>query len=458
MSTELRPPCSLLIRHGRIVDPSQQLDLTGDILILDGKIEKVGKSIARPADIPVIDAEKLIVCPGFIDLHCHLREPGFEMKETIESGVMAAAAGGFTAVCCMPNTSPPIDSGSVVKFIKEKADCLASVHVFPIGCVSKGRKGEELAEMGDLVEAGAVGFSDDGSPVFQDALMRHALEYSRIFGRPIMDHCEDPALSGAGVMNEGKTSSLLGLRGIPAAAEEIMVARDIALAKLTGGRLHLCHISTRGSVAMVRQAKADGLNVTAEATPHHLTMTEEWVTGNSNGAGKEGLGLRAYDTNTRVNPPLRSQEDVAALIDGIKDGTIDAIATDHAPHTTVDKMCEFDKAATGITGLETALAALLGLVRDGRIDLNTLIEKLTAGPARVLGNVYAGWGTLKPGAAADMVIFDPEREWVIRPEALFSKGKNTPLLGHAMKGKVMATIVGGKTVYKDETINIEGTK
>lgn len=449
---------NLLIKNGRIIDPSRGLDIVGDLLIKNGKIEKIAESIPRASlrDLPYIKATGMVVCPGFIDLHCHLREPGFEDKETITTGTRAAAAGGFTTICCMPNTNPPVDSRAVVEYIRDKAALADSVRVLVIGCVSKGRKGEELAEMGDLAEAGVVAFSDDGSPVSRSALMRHALEYSRSFDLPIIDHCEDFGLSAGGVMNEGRVAAILGLRGMPAAAEEAIVARDIALLKLTGGRLHLAHISTKHSVELVRQAKEEGLPITAEVTPHHLTMTEEWVMGDSALQADERTFLRldAYNSYAKVNPPLRTGEDVEALLGGLKAGIIDAIATDHAPHTTVDKLCEFDNAAFGISGLETALGNLLGLVHKERMDLGTLILKLTAGPAAVLGKSFPDGGTLKQGAPADITIFDPDREWVVRPNTFFSKGKNTPLGGHTLKGKVMATLAAGRIVYKDEVVNI----
>lgn len=438
------------------MDPSQGLDLIGNLLIKNGRIEKIEDSFhgSLARNLPTLNASNMIVCPGFIDLHCHLREPGFEDKESIATGTMAATAGGFTTICCMPNTNPPIDCRATVEYVKEKAAQANNVRVLVFGCVSKGRKGEELSEMADLAEAGAAAFSDDGSPVSRGSLMRHALEYSQVFDLPIIDHCEDLGLSAGGVMNEGKVSALLGLRGIPRAAEETIVARDIALARLTGGRLHLAHISTRWSVELIRQAKKEGLAVTAEVTPHHLTLTEEWVMGDSRSLPRAGFYLKpgAYDTNTKVNPPLRTEEDIEALLEGLKDGTIDAIATDHAPHTVVDKLCEFDIAAFGISGLETALASLLGLVHQEKLDLHTLIQKLTSGPATVLKKHCPNGGTLKLGQPADITVFDLHKEWVVHPDAFYSKGKNTPLKGHKLKGKVMAALVGGRITYKDDSL------
>lgn len=434
---------SILISGGRLIDPSQGLDKEIDLLIVGGKVLWVGEG--QPPQIPeaVLSARGLVVCPGFIDLHCHLREPGFEEKETIATGTRAAAKGGFTTVCCMPNTQPPLDSRAAVELVLSKAAQEGAVRVLPIGCITRGRQGQELAEMGELAQAGVIGFSDDGRPVENSRLLRHALEYSLAFGLPIIDHCEDLALTRGGAMNEGRISYRLGLAGMPAAAEDLVVARDIALAELTGARLHIAHVSTRGSVELIRRAKEKRLPVTAEVTPHHLTLSEERV------LGAEGaLPHYAYDTNAKVNPPLRTQQDIEALLQGLKDGTIDAIATDHAPHTQVDKMVEFEKAEFGISGLETALGGLMTLVHNGLMDLPALLSKLTIEPARIIGR--SGLGTLKPGSEADVTIFDPEAEWVVDPEKFASKGKNTPLSGATLKGKVMATLVAGEIVYRDD--------
>jgi len=466
---------SLGIRGGRILDPGQGLDLVADVLIRDGHIAAVGPGAAGEAE-RVIDAAGLIVCPGFVDLHCHLREPGFEHKETIATGTLAAARGGFTTVCCMPNTEPPVDSAAVVEFILRTARSQGHVRVLPIGCISRGRAGKELAEMGDLAEAGAVAFSDDGSPVADAGLLRHALEYATAFGLPLVEHCDEPSLSRDGVMHEGWVATRLGLRGIPAAAEEAAVARAIALAELAGAHLHVAHVSTAGSVDLVRRAKerpstgsGQALRVTAEVTPHHLVLTHEAVMI----AGAESPGGLAYDTNAKVNPPLRTPADAEACLRGLLDGTIDAIATDHAPHAIEDKLCEFDHAAFGISGLETALGLCLSLVHDGRLDLPTLVYKLTAGPVRAFGlervvpgpsaplragpsaplragpsaPLRAGLGSLAVGAPADVVVFDPEAEWTVEPERFASKGKNTPLAGRRLRGRVVATVYEGKVVF-----------
>jgi dihydroorotase len=444
---------SLAIRGGRVLDPGRGLDTAADVLIEGGRIAAVGPAPAGGVD-NVIDAEGLVVCPGFVDIHCHLRDPGFEQKETIETGTRAAARGGFTTVCCMPNTEPPIDSRAAVEYVQRTAAAVGVVRVLPIGCVSRGRGGEALAELAELAEAGAVGFSDDGSPVADGALMRRALEYTRAVGLPVIDHCEDPSLAKEGVMHEGWVATRLGLRGQPAAAEEAAVARDIALAEFTGSHVHIAHVSTRGSVDLVRAAKARGVNVTAEVTPHHLTLNHE-VVGYSSG-GNDGL---AYNTNAKVNPPLRTPEDVAACVDGLLDGAIDAIATDHAPHAVEDKLCEFDQAAFGISNLETALGALLTLVPGSRLDLPTVVSKLTAGPVKALGlDRRAGLedlGSLSPGAPADVVVFDPDREWVVEPERFASKGRNTPLAGRTLRGQVVATVYGGRVVHALETAGIE---
>jgi dihydroorotase len=430
----------LLIKGGRIIDPGQKRDGVGSLLISEGKISWVGKASPPDTEYDVIDAEGLIVCPGFIDLHCHLRQPGFEDKETIASGTRAAARGGFTTVACMPNTEPPLDNKKTTEYVKATAAKEGTVRVLPIGCVSKGRKGRELTDMGKLAKAGVIGFSDDGDPVPTPELMRLALEYSRDSGLPIIDHCEDKALSKGGQMNQGKISAELGLEGIPNVAEENIVARDLALAETSRGWVHIAHASTAGSVELIRRAKAKGIRVTAEATPHHLTLTEE-----------RGRGLK---TSAKVNPPLRTKGDVEALIQGLKDNTIDIIATDHAPHTEADKRQAFDLAPFGISGFETALGSLMGLVQRGELELTMLIAKLTAEPARILGPKY-GLGTLAVGSSADVAIFDPNFEWTVDASKFASKGKNTPLAGERLKGKVMMTIYGGKVVYKDEGVKVK---
>ena len=434
---------SLLIQGGRIIDPSQEIDVTGSLLITEGKISWLGKGEATPPqpDYDTLDAQGLIICPGFVDLHCHLRQPGFEEKETIATGTKAAARGGFTTICCMPNTNPPLDNQTAVEYVKSTAASEGAVRVLPIGCISKGRKGKELAEMGDLASAGVIAFSDDGEPALNSHLMRQALDYSRAFDLPIIDHCEDKTLTEGGQMNEGIISTKLGLHGIPNAAEEIIVARDLFLAQLTRGRLHIAHTTTEGSVDLIRRAKEKGIKVTAEATPHHLTLTEERVIG--------------YDTNAKVNPPLRTKRDIQALIQGLNDNTIDIIATDHAPHAEVDKLCEFDLAPSGISGFETALGSLMSLVHNGQLTLVALIAKLTHEPARIIGYKYDRLGTLAIGASADVTLFDPALEWVVDTKAFASKGKNTPLAGEKLKGKVMATISQGKLVYKDDSITVK---
>ena len=434
---------SLLIKGGRIIDPIGGLDIVGDLWLQDGVVMGLEGHIDVPLQTRVVDATGLVVCPGFIDIHCHLREPGDQDKETIATGTAAAAKGGFTTVCAMPNTRPPIDSAEMVELILGKTRDEGVVRVLPIGCVTQGREGSVLAKLEELARAGAIGFSDDGSPVADEDLMRQALAS----GLLIINHCEDFEISNGGVMNEGDTADGLGLKGWPALAEEVMVARDISLAASTGGRLHLAHLSAAGSVELVRRAKERGIPVTAEATPHHLTITEEWA--------KTGLGQRrSYKTNAKVNPPLRTSPDVAALVQGLKDGVIDCIATDHAPHTLTDKACTFEEAAFGISGLETALGSLLALVHDGRLDMTTLVERLTAGPARVLGRPDLCPATLKPGSPADVTIFDPQAEWVVDTSKIVSKGKNTPLEGATLKGRVVVTIVNGRVVYEDEAVKV----
>jgi dihydroorotase len=432
----------LLIKNGRIIDPGQNLDRPGSLLVAGGEISWVGGDKESPPgnNYNILDAQGLVVCPGFIDLHCHLRQPGFEEKETIATGTRAAARGGFTTVACMPNTEPPLDSKKTIEFVKATAASEGAIRVLPIGCVSKNRKGRELTDMEGLAEAGVIGFSDDGDPVSTSPLMRRALEYSLASGLPVIDHCEDKALSGGGQMNEGIISAGLGLKGIPDIAEENIVARDLGLAQTTGGWLHIAHVSTAGSVEFIRRAKARGVHVTAEATPHHLTLTEERVKG--------------FNTNAKVNPPLRTERDIEALIEGLKDNTIDIIATDHAPHTTADKSQPFDLAPFGISGFETALGSLMGLVQRGELELTMLIARLTAEPAKILGPKY-GLGTLAAGSPADVTIFDPDLEWVVEPEDFASKGKNTPLAGERLRGRVMATIYGGEIVYKDEAVKVK---
>jgi len=426
---------SILIQNAYILDPSQNISDFGSLLIDGGKIIWLGLGNQKPAsgDYTLFDANRLVVCPGFIDLHCHLRDPGFKEKETIATGTRAAARGGFTTICCMPNTEPPIDNPSIVDYVKTTADREGTVRVLPIGCISKGRRGESLADMKELIQAGVVAFSDDGSPVMNSRIMRQALECSRAFNFPIIDHCEDKLLAEGGQINEGDVSARLNLPGMPAAAEEIMIARDIALAELTGGRLHIAHVSTAGSVDLIRSAKSKGLRVTAEVTPHHLTLTEEKVIG--------------YDTNAKVNPPLRTPEDVEALIQGLRENVIDIIATDHAPHTAIEKQREFASAPFGISILETAAGMLLDLVHTGKLDLNLLISKMTSEPARIIGDRFGKLGTFAIGSPADITIIDINKEWVVDPADFSSKGRNTPLRGKTLKGKVIATFYQGRQVY-----------
>ncbi|PLX80234.1 MAG: dihydroorotase [Desulfuromonas sp.] len=420
---------SMLIQNGRVIDPANNIDDTLDILVEDGKIAEVGKGLSAKAD-EVIDAGGKLVTPGLVDIHVHLRDPGLEYKEDIVSGARSAAAGGFTSVACMPNTKPVIDNQAVVSYIIEKANKEGSANVFPIGTITKGSKGETLAEMGELKEAGCVGFSDDGGPVTDGEVMRRALEYARPFKTTIISHAEDLSIVAGGVMNDGPVAAELGLKGIPWVAEDAMTARDVMLAEFTGGRLHIAHISTRGSVDIIRQAKKRGVNVTAEATPHHFSLTEEAV--------------RGYNTNAKMNPPLRSQEDMDAVRAGLADGTIDAIATDHAPHHVDEKNVEFAIAMNGIVGLETALPLTLKLVDDGVLSLNDAIAKLTSGPCQALGIER---GTLSVGAVADIAIIDPDCEWTVVAADLVSKSKNTPFDNWKMKGAAVQTILAGKTVY-----------
>jgi dihydroorotase len=453
---------ALVLRGGHIIDPAEGREVIGDLLMADGRIAAAGTTsevapfidaLLQSGQPPqVIDLHPgLIVSPGFVDLHVHLREPGYEDKETIATGAQAAARGGFTTICCMPNTKPVLDSQATLEFVARAAQSVP-VRVRPIAAITKGEKGAELSEMAELAEAGAVAFSDDGRPVSSSKLMRSALEYASMLDRPIVEHCEDEGLAAGGIMNEGPIATKLGLKGWPAAAEEIMLARDLALARLTGGRYHAAHVSTAGSVELIRRAKAEGLRVSAEVTPHHLLLTDEWVAGQRTGllgADSPHQG-QPYDTTTKVNPPLRTQHDAEALLEGLLDGTIDAVATDHAPHTIVDKACEYGEAAFGISGLETALGALLALVHAGKLPLKTLLAALTIGPARAF-SLQAG--TLQRGALADVTIFDPEERWAVDPQHFASKGKNTPLAGLTLKGRVRSTILGGKLAYTAGTIN-----
>lgn len=442
----------LWIINGRLIDPSQEMDGPTNLRVLDGRVDDLGR-IEPPAGLPeemVVDAAGRIVCPGFVDVHVHLRQPGLEEKETFATGTRAAAAGGFTTLCAMPNTKPTIDTRGDVEWVLETARREGVVRVLTTGTVTKRQKSEELSELAEMAEAGAIAFTDDGHVVSNPKLMRHALEYARMLGKPIAQHCEDPALVAGGLMNEGRISALLGLRGNPAAAEESIVARDIALCRLTGGRVHFQHISTEGSVRLIRSAREEGLPVTAEVTPHHLTLTEDWVAGgkwaSSTVLEKWGrIPTHPYDTSTRVAPPLRTERDVDALLAGLREGVFDAIATDHAPHTAVDKECEYDQAMPGISGLETALGALMWLVHHGDLELATMIRYLTIEPARTFGLPY---GTLRRGAEADITIFDPDLEWTVDPARFLSKGKNTPLAGATLRGKVWATVVGGKVVHQ----------
>jgi dihydroorotase len=422
----------LLIKGGRIIDPSRNVDQTGDLLAEDGLVKAyAGGAAGEGAEI--FDASGLIVAPGFIDLHVHLREPGQEYKETIRSGVESAVAGGFTSVCAMPNTTPVNDNASVTRYVIEKAREAGLAEVYPVGAITRGSKGEELSEMAEMKEAGAVAVSDDGRPVMNAQVMRHAMEYARDHGLVVVDHCQDLHLSAGGVMHEGRYSTLLGLKGMSRAAEESHVARDILLAELTGTRVHIAHISTAGAVEMARAAKRRGLPVTCEVTPHHLALTDEAVT--------------SFDSNTKMNPPLRSEADRAALIEAARDGTIDAIATDHAPHHSDEKMLEYDCAPFGVVGLETALGvALTELYHKNAIPLVRVVEMLTAGPRRAFSLAR---GTLAEGAVADITIFDPDREWVVDPRGFKSKSRNTPFAGWRLRGKVVATFVRGRAVFRD---------
>jgi dihydroorotase len=421
---------TLLLKNARVVDPSQRLDAVRDVLVENGRIAKVAERITSDG-AQVLDLTGFHVCPGFIDMHVHLREPGYEWKETIATGTRAAAAGGFTGIACMPNTVPPIDSRSVVEFVLAQARQHGTVRVYPIGCVSKGQMGEELAEMGDMAIAGARGFSDDGKPVASAGLMRRALEYARIFDLPVIDHCEEPTLVAGGVVHEGEVSTRLGLKGWPGVAEDLMVQRDVLLAQYTGGSVHIAHMSTARSASIVRRAKREGIKVTCEVTPHHLVLEESAVAG--------------YDTNAKMNPPLRTESDRIALVEALADGTVDAIATDHAPHHADEKCVEFSLAPFGVVGLETAVSlALDRLVHKGHLPLARLVELFTTGPAGVL---RLDKGTLAVGVDADVTVLDLDREVTVEPQSFRSKSANTPFGGWKLRGGPVMTIVSGRIVH-----------
>jgi dihydroorotase len=423
----------LLISGGRVVDPAQGIDARLDVLIEDGRVARLGERLRR-TQAERLDARGLVVCPGFIDLHVHLREPGREDKETIATGTRAAAAGGFTAVCAMPNTEPVNDQAGITRAILERAAAAGVVRVHPVGAITKGSLGEELAEFGDLKDAGCVALSDDGRPVASARVMRRALEYALAFGLPVIDHCEEPSLFQGASMNEGPVATWLGLRGAPGAAEAVVVERDVQLAELVGGRVHIAHLSTAAAADGVRRGKARGVRVTAEVTPHHLFLNDELV--------RE----RAYDTSTKMNPPLRGEADRRAVLTALREGVIDCIATDHAPHTVDDKKVEYDQAAFGIVGLETAVPLCLDrLLRPGIVSLSQLVSLLSTRPARVL---ELPGGSLAPGSPGDVTLLDLERRFVVDPDRFESKGRNTPFGGLALTGRAAATVVGGRVVFR----------
>ena len=422
----------LLLKGGRVIDPAQNINEITDILIMDGKIAALGTDLSADG-AEIIDLTGKYVVPGLIDMHVHLREPGLEYKEDIYTGTRAAALGGFTSIACMPNTKPVIDNITGIEYVKGRASSVGAVNVYPIGAITKGSEGSELAEIGDMVQSGAVAVSDDGKPVSNAQVMRLALEYTKMFGIPVIAHSEDQHLADGGQMHEGFVSTVLGLKGIPSVAEEIMIARDCMLAEYTGGRLHVAHVSTAGAVEIIRQAKARGVNVTAEVTPHHLTLTDEAV--------------RSFSSSTKVNPPLRTITDIEALAAGLADGTIDVIATDHAPHAFEDKDVEYKYAPFGISGLETAVGLILeALVHDGIMSLQDVIKAMTLRPAQILG---IDKGTLKVGKDADVTALDLNREWTIDPARFVSKGRNSPYAGVHVKGQAVLTIVAGEVVMQE---------
>jgi dihydroorotase len=430
MSTPARNGKPVVLRGGRVIDPANGLDGVHDVVITDGRVDRVAPPAAPPRGAEVIDVAGKVVCPGFIDIHVHLREPGFEYKETVASGTRAAAAGGFTAVACMANTQPVNDNRSITDYILAKARSEGVVRVYPIGAVTRGLEGKVLAELAELAEAGCVAFSDDGKCVLDANLYRRAMEYTLPFGVPVISHAEDCHLARGAAMHEGVVSTELGMAGAPAAAEDVMVARDILLAEMTGAHVHIAHLSTAGAVRLVREAKARGVRVTAEAAPHHLVLTDEAV--------------RTFDPNTKMNPPLRSARDVEALVEALADGTVDCIATDHAPHAVSEKEGEFDHAAFGVVGLETAVSVLLDrLVRGGRLPLPTLVSRFTADPARLLN---LPGGSLTPGALADVTVLDLSAPVTVEPTRFRSKSRNTPFAGWTLVGAPVMTIVGGVPV------------
>lgn len=434
---------SLLLKGGRVIDPAQNMDGPFDVLLEEGRVASVERGVYGGSH-DVVDVADRIVCPGFIDLHVHLREPGQEYKETIETGTRAGAAGGFTTLCCMPNTEPAIDDPSVVRLIDDRAARACGVRVKVFGALSHANEGKRLAELGRLADAGCPMFSDDAFPIQNSELMRHAMEYSRMLGRGVTLHCEDKSLTGEGVMNEGAVATRLGLKGIPNASEDVMIARNIELARLTGVRLHICHVATAGGVELVRRAKAEGLPVTAEACPHHFTLTD---------AACEG-----YNTNAKVSPPLRGQADVDAVLGGLADGTLDCIATDHAPHAIQEKECEFDRALFGLVGLETAVPlALDRLVHSGIVSLTDAVAKLTCNPARVLigdgsAGIHPDAGTLRPGAPGDVTVLALEQKVTVDPASFYTKSKNTPFAGWELKGAPVLTVVAGRILMRNGTV------
>lgn len=427
----------LVLRNGRLLDPSTGLDSVGDLVVENGRVVRIGPSAAEGCageQVQVIDCTGKWIAPGFVDLHVHFREPGHEYKEDIASGLRASAAGGFTTVCSMPNTRPVNDTRAITEMMRARAREVDTVRLLPFGAITVGLEGRELAEMADMRSAGAVGVSDDGRCVMNAQVMRRALEYARTFDLVVSQHAEDHHMTEGSQMHEGAIATRLGLRGWPREAEDVIVARDLILAEMTGARYHVAHISSRGAVRLVREAKSRGLRVSAEVTPHHLLMTHD--------------ALLGYDTHCKVNPPLREESDRQAVLEALRDGTIDCIATDHAPHSTLEKDCEFQSAAVGINGLETALASLLGLVREGAISATRLVEALSTSPSRLLPDFEGG--SLAPGRRADVAIVDPSLRWTVTKEALRSRSHNTPLLGKELTGAVSATLVDGRVIYQRE--------